>query len=174
MKLFRFFPLLLLMMAGLAACDKRDESRTAHCNCSGSYYRFSANGSNVSFPSAFTPNGDGRNDVFRAIASNIEDGSFQLTIFDETGKQVFATGDRHLGWDGNLGNGSYASGRYEAQFSFRTSSGTSISSCTCFYALSYEQPAGCLRASPGSYAFEDQFESFGGQPVYATSEYLCP
>ena len=50
-------------------------------------------------PSAFTPNGDGLNDVFR-----ITNMSFQrlvdFRIFNRWGQQVFQTANREKGWDG--------------------------------------------------------------------------
>ena len=50
-------------------------------------------------PSAFTPNGDGLNDVFR-----ITNTSFQklvdFRIFNRWGQQVFQTANREVGWDG--------------------------------------------------------------------------
>ncbi|RYZ56116.1 MAG: gliding motility-associated C-terminal domain-containing protein [Sphingobacteriales bacterium] len=53
----------------------------------------------VSFPDAFTPNGDGRNDVFRLIT----DGTQQISIFrvvNRWGQTVFQTADPKQGWDG--------------------------------------------------------------------------
>jgi len=53
----------------------------------------------VSLPSAFTPNGDGLNDVFRPITK----GHHQLVIFrvvNRYGQTVFESNDEKLGWDG--------------------------------------------------------------------------
>lgn len=49
-------------------------------------------------PNAFTPNGDGQNDEFRPIITNIS--SFSMSIFDRWGKEVFSTKDINKGWDG--------------------------------------------------------------------------
>lgn len=55
----------------------------------------------VYIPTAFTPNTDGFNDVFRAkVFGNVL--SFQLTIYNRFGEVVFSTNDRYKGWDGNL------------------------------------------------------------------------
>ena len=52
-------------------------------------------------PSAFTPNGDGRNDVFRAVGhSNIE--KFKLEVFNRWGQVVFSSENISEGWDGRL------------------------------------------------------------------------
>ena len=51
-------------------------------------------------PSAFTPNGDSKNDVFGFESKNIK--NFDLKIFNRWGKIVFSTNDVHFGWDGNV------------------------------------------------------------------------
>jgi gliding motility-associated-like protein len=57
------------------------------------------------FPSAFTPNGDGLNDIFRPTGNDIVD--FHLMVFDRWGQMLFETYDPGLGWDGKS-NGQYA------------------------------------------------------------------
>ncbi len=51
-------------------------------------------------PNAFSPNGDGENDVFkvRTTLVNIED--FYLAVFDRWGNKIFDTTDKTIGWDG--------------------------------------------------------------------------
>jgi gliding motility-associated-like protein len=51
-------------------------------------------------PSAFTPNGDSNNDVFRFESKNIS--VFDLKIFNRWGEIVFSTNDVNEGWDGNV------------------------------------------------------------------------
>lgn len=51
-------------------------------------------------PSAFTPNGDGNNDVFRFEGQNIK--SFELKIFNRWGKMVYSTHNIQDGWDGTV------------------------------------------------------------------------
>ena len=50
-------------------------------------------------PNAFTPNGDGLNDVFKAIAPGIKKTDY-FRIFDRWGKIVFETQNLTRGWDG--------------------------------------------------------------------------
>lgn len=52
-----------------------------------------------SFPSAFTPNGDGKNDQFRVILYGNEQ-SYELQIYNRWGQQVFLSRDPAVGWDG--------------------------------------------------------------------------
>jgi len=49
-------------------------------------------------PSAFTPNGDSNNDLFKFESKNIAD--FELKIFNRWGEMVFSTNDVNQGWDG--------------------------------------------------------------------------
>jgi gliding motility-associated-like protein len=57
----------------------------------------------VYFPNAFTPNNDGRNDVFEAHVYGILS-SFRLVIYNRFGQKVFQTNDSNKGWDGKFDN----------------------------------------------------------------------
>jgi len=53
------------------------------------------------FPTAFTPNFDGRNDLFRAIGVGLEYyKNYKLSIYNRWGERVFFTADIFAGWDG--------------------------------------------------------------------------
>jgi gliding motility-associated-like protein len=53
----------------------------------------------IYIPTAFSPNGDGANDIFRARAFvNVK--QFSLRIYNRWGEQVFETADITEGWDG--------------------------------------------------------------------------
>lgn len=53
----------------------------------------------IALPNAFSPNGDGLNDVFTAkITGKV--GDFQLAIFNRYGQRVFYSGDPDIGWNG--------------------------------------------------------------------------
>ena len=52
-------------------------------------------------PNAFTPNGDGRNERFRAFfGENVA--SYSLQIYNRWGQRVFTTNSKNEGWDGTL------------------------------------------------------------------------
>jgi gliding motility-associated-like protein len=51
-------------------------------------------------PNVFTPNGDGKNDVFRVVGNVGRMNQFNLSIFDRWGQRVFYTSDKYQGWDG--------------------------------------------------------------------------
>jgi gliding motility-associated-like protein len=54
-------------------------------------------------PDAFTPNGDGLNDVFMAKGSYIKD--FEMYVFDRWGMKLFHSNDIMNGWNGTVNNG---------------------------------------------------------------------
>lgn len=64
----------------------------------------------IVFPTAFSPNNDGINDVFKPIARFVE--NFKLVIFDRWGQKVFTTNDINEGWDGFRGVNKAALGTY--------------------------------------------------------------
>jgi large repetitive protein len=52
-------------------------------------------------PNSFTPNGDGRNDLFRAsYGDNVTE--FQMQIYHRYGQLLFETKDKRQGWDGSF------------------------------------------------------------------------
>ena len=57
--------------------------------------------SDIFVPNAFTPNGDGHNDVLRAIPIGIKRFSY-FAVFDRLGERVFFTANAAAGWDGTF------------------------------------------------------------------------
>ena len=55
----------------------------------------------IYIPSAFTPNGDGKNDILRILGPGIQELDFK--IFNRWGQLIFSTTDVRKGWDGTLG-----------------------------------------------------------------------
>ncbi len=51
-------------------------------------------------PNAFTPNGDGKNDLFRAIGQYVN--NFEMIIFNRLGAIAFETNDINAYWDGKF------------------------------------------------------------------------
>ncbi len=56
---------------------------------------------NLSVPNAFTPNGDGNNDIFRVLY-DYPPVQFSLSIYDRHGMKIFASSDPSQGWDGTF------------------------------------------------------------------------
>ena len=60
-------------------------------------------------PNAFTPNGDGINDVFAVVTSLTGTFKAEMQVFDRWGSVIFSTSDVVRGWDGsNTMDGVYA------------------------------------------------------------------
>ncbi len=55
----------------------------------------------VQIPNAFTPNNDGKNDLFKVLGTEMIT-KFNLKIFNRYGQLVFETSDKNTGWDGKL------------------------------------------------------------------------
>ena len=61
---------------------------------------------------AFTPNGDGFNDVWQPWGNVIDPETFDLEIYDRWGRVVFASGNPREGWDGTTGGSPLPVGVY--------------------------------------------------------------
>ncbi len=57
---------------------------------------------NVRMPDAFSPDGDGVNDVFRPVAQEGLEVILGLEIFNRWGEKVYAGGGANVGWDGRI------------------------------------------------------------------------
>jgi gliding motility-associated-like protein len=67
--------------------------------------------SSLNMPNAFTPNGDGHNDVFR-IPANSYINLREFAIFNRLGDKIFSTSDISEGWDGTVDGKKQDTGAY--------------------------------------------------------------
>jgi len=58
----------------------------------------------IYIPNAFTPNGDGLNDIFKPLIKNYAE--YQMYIYDRWGELIFETDNLSNGWDGTVSGGS--------------------------------------------------------------------
>ena len=58
-------------------------------------------GPEIYVPNAFTPNGDGRNDLLRPIAVGMKTYRY-FKVFNRWGQPIFSTQDFSKGWDGRV------------------------------------------------------------------------
>ncbi len=77
---------------------------------------------NIFIPSAFSPNGDGINDVFKISGKNIN--SINLKIFNRWGMLVFESNDVNNVWDGKFQGADLQSGVYVYTAYIRNNDGT--------------------------------------------------
>lgn len=65
---------------------------------------------NLFYPSAFTPNGDGLNDIFKVVGQYTS--RFEFKIFNRWGEQLFFTDNATQGWDGSYRGNIMPEGTY--------------------------------------------------------------
>jgi gliding motility-associated-like protein len=81
-----------LQVTDSKACVGRDSITINPKDCMKGFYA----------PSAFTPNGDNRNDVFRPMLfGNVK--KYHFTVYNRWGQIVFRSTELHKGWDGKVG-----------------------------------------------------------------------
>lgn len=76
----------------------------------------------VIFPTAFTPNGDGNNDILFALGG-LHATSVSIEIWNRWGQLVFSTNDLSKGWDGNFNGVPAHTGVYAYLIKFTTFEG---------------------------------------------------
>ena len=76
-------------------------------------------------PDAFTPNGDGHNDLWRIKTADTPK-SFGMILFNRYGGKVFESKDVNAGWNGTIGGNPAMSGTYVYVIMITTSAGTTI------------------------------------------------
>jgi len=77
-------------------------SVTNECGTSRDTIKVDFTACNIWFPNAFTPNGDGLNDIARVAGSLGFYKDFRLSIYNRWGQRVFYTEDIYEGWDGTF------------------------------------------------------------------------
>ena len=65
----------------------------------------------VRIPTAFTPNGDGLNDLLRPAVSG-KLASYNMRIFERNGQLIFNSDNPFAGWDGTIKNKAQNGGVY--------------------------------------------------------------
>ena len=71
------------------------------------------------FPNAFTPNNDGKNDLFAPVGRTDNVAIYQLVIYNRWGQQVFESSNPDVGWDGKYNGNLSTIGTYIYKVSYR-------------------------------------------------------
>ncbi|MEI6577735.1 MAG: gliding motility-associated C-terminal domain-containing protein [Bacteroidota bacterium] len=171
-KLYKFtgsLMLAILMIAAFMSACKRDKDTVSfHSDGKGYYYNDSA--TRMVFPGAFTPNGDGINDIYHFSVMNVFD--FSLKIVDSTGATLYTWVDTAQRWDGRNLQGQIKQGYYKAKIGFKTFGGTIISKDLVFILFYAGPTASCLTKDAKECNFPDMIEPGHGF-VYQTQETFC-
>jgi gliding motility-associated-like protein len=75
----------------------------------------------MTFPTAFTPNGDGVNDEFKVVAKHLT--NFRVMMFDRWGDMIFQSDDLEEGWNGTYNGRPMPIGTYVVHMSYRDLTG---------------------------------------------------
>lgn len=147
---------LIISAVFLASCNKSDDNANiTHINCDGLITDTLGTNDNakIYMPSAFTPNGDGKNDISRPLVQNVS--AIAFTIYDASNNVVFTSTTIGAGWSTTVAANTWTTYYYKIQVT--TATGHHIGKCGELYKLS------CRPSSiPGSSLyFEDQLTSFG-------------
>jgi len=63
-------------------------------------------------PTAFSPDFDGLNDIFRVYGNGIDNKNFNMIIYNRWGETIFETNDMFYGWNGMISGKICSSGTY--------------------------------------------------------------
>jgi len=137
---------LLLVVIGLSACKKAVYNRNC-CTETGVFIVFE--GGYLTIPNAFTPDGDGLNDVLAPLTQGVS--SYTLTIKSEDETIFVGEG---LGWDGRV-DGDVASGIYGYIIDVETSDGEFRTALG--QVCSIPDPANACLKEPENCRFSNQF-----------------
>lgn len=163
----------LILMS--VACKKKKDPVVppAPAVCQDQPFQIIIGGDTAIFPNAFTPNGDGKNDIIWLLTGEGDNITGQMTIY--SGEDVvftttnFTTPGIGAGWDGYTATGdTFAQGSYRAKFTLHIGS-TTIDTSQCFWLIRPTE-AGCVDTTGKSLLFPDQF--YGGN-IYNTGETIC-
>jgi len=139
--------------------------------------------SDIYLPTAFTPNGDGVNDLYKIIGVDCSVAgyfsSFQLTVYDTLGNLVFQTTSPLQYWEGT----DTATGRQSTKYKFyvelayTTAGGKTGNKGTFLFLPATNTTLGCINAIPAdssSYEFPDQINPITGfNRAMSSNEVYC-
>jgi gliding motility-associated-like protein len=125
---------LVLLIVFLTACNKENDNIMPDI-CDGLITDTLGTNDNarIYMPTAFTPNGDGKNDMIIPFCRNVL--SIEFTIYDQNKTIVFTTNQLDQGW-GSTTIGSNSSIKYYYKIQAITSGNHKIGMCGDLYKLS--------------------------------------
>jgi len=165
-----------LLMILAAACKRDKDPGVPAAPCAACYdaivgYPRDSDGVYFYYPNAFTPNGDGKNDLLYMMYDQVDTANSSISIWDANGVRVFS-GRISQSWDGRDSSGGVcAPGKYPVQIKLRTIPGKIYELCACANLVSYT--GGCIATQGKTYVFGDQVNPDSAY-IYDTGERLCP
>jgi hypothetical protein len=153
-----------------SACKKEEEPvQEPVCNVSGAI-SIDTGDAYFTLPTAFTPNGDGRNDHFRALLDKVDTTGFSITVKEGT-TVVFQASNPYFIWTPTEYMGMRKA--FTLDVRFRTFQGARIETCNKLTIPRTDSFATCAHDIGGLF-FEDQVNIATGKFQYPTGEKECP
>jgi gliding motility-associated-like protein len=78
----------------------------------------------VYVPTAFTPNSDGTNDLFRVKGENLQE--FKMLVYDRWGEKIYESSNPNDGWDGTYKGNPVQTDTYVYQVTAKNLSGKKL------------------------------------------------
>ena len=132
----------------------------------------------ICLPTAFSPNGDGLNDLYRIMStSNSIYSSFQIAIYRTTGDKVIQFASSNSSWEG-LDSARYVckDSKYYVTIKYTTAGGIKVDTGTYVYLLQSNAAKTCVTANAADkpyYQFPDQWNPFTLEFSNNTNETFC-
>lgn len=157
--------LILVFLVLISSCRKSDKETKVNCDDLITDTLGTLDKARISMPNAFTPNGDGINDISRPLTLNIA--SINFAIYDQSNKLIFSTTDLGKGWHTSVEPDSFEKYYYKIQAI--TIAGHHIGICGDLYKV------GCWPDFAAMFKFEDMMRSDGFTgPTMETALYCNP
>lgn len=129
--------------------------------------------SNCSLAGAFTPNGDGINDLYNPLYENIT--AYNIEISDKSGTKMYTSTDPATGWDGKHNGADAPQGYYDVKISFTSKKTGPHNHAYEITLYRYSNPGGCLKnGDVNKCRFLDQMHPRFGFDYFPTDEVICP
>ena len=160
----------LVCVASLLSACKKDEKSVEPALAPA--FLFCQDSCILNMPNAFTPDGDGINDVFYVSGKNYS--LTEFSVFDAYGTLVFTTTEQQKGWTGVHSGPNpppVATGRYLYHLVATTSSGTVIDGYQEVQ-LVMDHYSPCFNDCVGP-VFGDQFDPRSCGISYPTNDLIC-
>lgn len=169
---------LLFCATAVTSCKKRDTTNNSAVFCKATGLTIYQKGtSELTLPDAFTPNGDGKNDVFLPVMKNIDTASYSLTVVQGLDAIYFHTTNPKEGWGGPSRTAvNYTPGLYAVSIHFKTADGTEVDGCNFVNLLGTDTSRDCIYTSGSIYNFADQVNPANPAAGFKlpTAEIACP
>ncbi|PZF71355.1 T9SS type B sorting domain-containing protein [Taibaiella soli] len=165
-----------LCITAVACNKKNDDNNNGNSEklCKQGFFHYMEDSVFVAMPTAFTPNGDGKNDRAGVIISDVHNAisNYHFSITNGSGTVIFESSNPHDSWDGYI-NGQRANDYYYSSNLHFTANGKTVDTCSYLYALRINGNGASVGvvADSSKYVFEDQI-NLSETALYPTNDEL--